>query len=90
MSQTKMSGTRKVIGLWLDRVSDPAEPAWIVSRDEMYIGGPDAGGAATTETVAVYTEDDYEAARARAVALADRSGRPVVTDGEDVYTPASE
>ena len=90
MSKTKTGGTRKVIGLWLDRVSDPAEPAWIVSRDEMYAGGPENGGAATTHTVAVYGEDEYDAARRHAVRLADAAGIPVVTDGEDGYTPAAE
>jgi hypothetical protein len=65
--------TRKVIGLWLDTTSQ--DEAWIVSRDEL-----DArGNAETTTTVSVH--DDYDDARRAAVALADRDGRPVVTEG---------
>jgi hypothetical protein len=83
--------TTKVIGLWLDTTSDaPGDGGtWIVSRDEMY----DNGEAATTRTVKMFPTDEYDAARAYAVELADKEGRCVIETEMDntqacIYQPS--
>lgn len=62
----------RVIGLWLDAIGGD-EPRWIVSRDTFEGGEP-----STSTTVAMFREEDYEAARDAAVELASRDGLRVI------------
>ncbi len=65
MSEAKSQG-EKVIGLWLDGMSDPDVPAWIVSRDLL-----NDLGARETTPVRCFGPDEYAAAAAYARELAD-------------------
>jgi hypothetical protein len=83
--------TTKVIGLWLDTTSDSPHDGgtWIVSRDRMYSNGE----AETTLTAKTFATDEYDAARAYAVELADKEGRCVIETEMDntqacIYQPS--
>lgn len=69
--------TTKVIGLWLDRTSDPTNPQWIVSRDTMN----ENGEAETTSTL--YIMANYDRAEAAAIELARKESIPVVLTRDD-------
>lgn len=69
--------TTKIIGLWLDRTSDPTSPRWIVSQDEMN----EHGEAESTRTI--YVMSNYDRAEAAAIELARKEGKPVIFTAED-------
>lgn len=57
---------------WLDSTSDPTDPKWIVSRDEL----DKQGRAEHTRTLSVH--DDRDSAEAEAQRVAAGSGLPCV------------
>lgn len=69
-----MNATKtRTIGLWLDAIGGD-EPKWIVSEDERY----DDGDVASSRTVAMHSEQDYDSAFADALARAEATGRALV------------
>lgn len=77
------------IGLWLDQIGDPENPAWIVSFDRRYPWGEVATSA--TE----FALDDYADALAEAQSLAQERGLPLIRTNEygttkTLYEPPPE
>lgn len=62
----------KTVGLWLDATGGP-EPKWIVSRDTYEDGQP-----ADSSTARIFDQDDYEAAEAFALELAERENMAII------------
>lgn len=71
-----MSAT-KAICVWLDSVSDPTDPKWIVSRDTISLPG---GEAVTTHTESVLSTEGEAMAEGRT--LAERHGLPLYRNTE--------
>jgi hypothetical protein len=65
--------SERKIGLWLDQTGDPSDPKWIVSMD-------DESGS---DTVKIFEEDDYELAKAHALAMGKQEKLPVVESNEN-------
>jgi hypothetical protein len=76
------------VGLWLDKIGDPENPAWIVSLDTR----DDRGEVETSTTESIHPEDDYSDAHDEALSLARERSLPLIkTDqygvAETLYRP---